>query len=85
MTAGSTAPGAFLRADAVVEVDDDAVEPALIEQLQPQTNVIGKSLRAASDDDRDDEQVDLIDQPVLERGAARPGPPTLMSRSAAFM
>ena len=66
-----------------MEVDDAAVEPALIEQLQPQTNVIGKSLRAASDDDRDDEQVDLIDQPVLERARGETGPPTLMSRSAA--
>jgi hypothetical protein len=49
-------------ADAVVEVDDAAPESALIQKLEPSAHLVGQCALAATDEDRAEEQVALVDE-----------------------
>src|SRR5918996_6187479 len=51
----------------VAHVDDPVAEPPLVEQLQVQPDAPGQARLAAADDDREQEQVDLVHQPGPER------------------
>jgi hypothetical protein len=51
-----------------VEVDRAVAEQAFVQQLRVHADiVVGEGALAASDDDRDEEQVVLVDQPRLDR------------------
>src|SRR5215216_2745765 len=52
---------------AVMEVDDAAPEAALVHQFEPQADIRRKSPLAATHDERDEEQVALVDQRGRER------------------
>ena len=58
----------------VAQVDDPVAEAPLVEQAQFQPDASGQSRLATADDDREQEQVDLVHQPGGERvlGQARP-------------
>ena len=60
-------------ADAVVQVDHAVVEPVLVDQLEIQPYVVRQRRRAAAHDHREEEQVQLVDQPGLERLARELG------------
>src|SRR4051794_33972740 len=61
--------------DAVVEVQDTAAEPALLQQLQLDVGVSGERGLAFTDEHRIHEELALVDQPGVERvrGEGRPG------------
>src|SRR5205823_13627486 len=59
--------------DAVVEVDHAAAEAPLVQELELQAKTAGQRLRAAADDDRRDEQVELVDEAGRERLGGEPG------------
>ncbi len=58
----------------VVQVDDAAAEPALVEQLEVEPDAVGQPRRPAADDHRVHELVQLVDQPGAQRlrGERRP-------------
>ena len=76
LAVAGTAPGgtakqpraAFPRSgDAVAEVGHPVAEPALVHQLELHTDAGRKRLGAASDHDRRDEELVLVDQPGSDR------------------
>jgi uncharacterized damage-inducible protein DinB len=56
-----------LRAGPVAEEHHAAAEAAFLQQLEREPDVVGKSLVPAAHDDGDEEQMDLVDEPGLER------------------
>ena len=66
-----------------MEVDHAVAEAALVQELQPQADVVGEGPVAPADHDRREEQVDSSTSPAFSASAARPGPPTLRSAPAA--
>ena len=65
-----------------MEVDDAVAEPVVVEQLELHAHVVWQRPLAASDDDRREEQVDLVDQPGPDRlrGEHRPADRQVASR-----
>ncbi len=52
-------------ADAVVEVNDTSSELAFVENFKLHADVVGQGALVASDHDRAQEQMELIDQPIF--------------------
>src|SRR5262249_58993170 len=51
----------------VMEVDDAALEAAIVEQLEPHPHVVGKGARSPAHDDRVEEEMALVDEAGGER------------------
>src|SRR5262245_19119099 len=56
-----------------MEVNDAASEAALGQELELGANVVRQCALSATDDDRDEEQVALVDQACGDRLASEPG------------
>ena len=54
-------------------VNDALAEATFVEQLELQADICGKSRLAAAHQDRRDEQMELVDQPRLDRVGGEPG------------
>src|SRR3954451_17915849 len=54
-------------ADAVVEVNDPAMESALVDELEMATDIVRQGPLTATDDDRSEKKVQLVDQPCGDR------------------
>jgi hypothetical protein len=58
------------RANAVMHVNDAASEAALVHELEPSTDVAGQGGLAATDGDRYEKEMELIDQARGDRPAS---------------
>ena len=67
------APGCRSHAYPVMEMNYAAPEAALGQKLELDANVIRQRALSATDDDRDEKQVALIDQPCGDRLASESG------------
>ena len=56
-----------------MEVDDAAAEAALVQQLELGADAVGQGALAAADEDRDEEQLALVDQARGDRLAGELG------------
>ena len=57
----------------MVQVDRAVREPALVHQVELESDAVGERPRAPADHDRRDEQVELVDQTGRERRSREPG------------
>jgi hypothetical protein len=64
LTAGLSSRSA---ADAIAEVNDAVSEPALFQEGERDADVVGQCALATTNDDRPEEQVQLVDQPRGDR------------------
>ena len=70
---------------AVVEVNDAVSEPVLIEKLELRADVVCQRALAASDHDRAQEQMALVDHARADCVASELGTPDLMSALEDFL
>ena len=56
-----------------MEENEAAVEPALVDQLEIEPDVVGEHLLASAHDRRREEEVVLVDEPRLDRLAGETG------------
>jgi hypothetical protein len=71
--ADSNVAAAGSRSGPVAEVDDAVAEAAFVQQLQVQPEVVGEGSGAASDHDRREEELALVDETGRERVACQLG------------
>jgi hypothetical protein len=66
----------------VVEVDDAAAKAPLVQQLELGMDAGGQRTLATANEDRPEEEMALVDQPLSDRLAGELGPPRSRCRIA---